>query len=128
VSSYLLAYFESDFSEDDVLKLGTRVDALRVERSWTLKSPEVINQFEEDSRSAPEDEEVRTVGAVLHTSDPGETPATPVEELLAFIDAMSKFSKEHGIDFGIQYRDEDIASITNGVPDDGLLQSLNEHW
>ena len=61
--------------------------------------PSSSMEFEEDSRTLPEDEPVRTVGLVLSVSQAGEAPPTPVAEPSRIVDALAKFSEQHGVDF-----------------------------
>ena len=80
MAQHLLAYISSDFSDTDVEELRTLIERLAVRGQWSQEPPQLVDHFDEDLRTRPEDEPVRTVGLLVSISKPGEHPPTPVAE------------------------------------------------
>jgi hypothetical protein len=125
MAQHLLAYITGDYSDEDVEALRNLIDRLTAQGDWCRRPPELVDQFEEDSRTKPEDEAVRTVGLLLAVGKPGELPPTPVAEPTRIVDALAKFSEQRGVGFELQLDDIYVGEIQGGVPDrlirDGLL-------
>jgi len=120
----LLAYISSDFSDADVDDLRRLVERLGMQGRWSRGTPQLVDQFEEDSRTRPEDEPVRTVGIRLLVSTPGEHPPTAVAEITRVVDALTEFSGAQGVDFELDLEDTHVGEIQSGVPDQLVREGL----
>ena len=119
---YILAYFSEDYCEVHVEALRRLVESLVRDGAWSRGAP----QFVDDSQ--PEDEPVRTVGVQLLVSEQGEQPATPVDEPARLLEALAKLSGVHLVELEVQYGDEIIGAISNGVMDRSLREGLLDSW
>lgn len=123
----LLACFSEDFTEADVQAMRTEVAGL-AERPWTLEPPEFIDETDDDSCLEPEDEPIRTVGALLLVTHPDDAPRTPVEELEAFVTFLADFAKRRNVEFELEINDTYTGTITPAGPDEYVRRGLLESW
>jgi hypothetical protein len=124
----MLAYFSEDYSETNVEDLRRLVQTLAAAGAWSRALPRFADEVDDSSCTRPGDEPIRTVGVLLEVSEPGELPETPVEEVTRLFEAVAAFSAKHLVDFEVQYRDELVGSIFNGVMDRGIREGLLESW
>ncbi len=95
MSRHLLAYFCSDHSEDEVAALRGLVDELSDGHSWAHGPPEFDEQPGEESPTVA-------------------TEVADAAEAKQLIDALSKFSKKHAVDFVVEAEDEVVDTIESG--------------
>jgi len=124
----LLVWLSGEFDESDVPALRHAVESLVSSRCWTVGPPEFLDETDSSSCTALEDEPVRTVGAVLGVTESDSLPSTPREEVTAFIDALSAFSKERGLEMEVQLGDTYSGEIRAGVPDRLIREGLLATW
>ena len=124
----LLAWLSGEFDESDVPALRHAVDLLGSSRCWTAGPPEFLDETDPSLCTALEDEPVRTVGVVLAVTEPDSFPGTPREEVTAFIDALTAFSKERGVEMEVQLGDTYAGEIRAGVPDRLIREGLLAAW
>lgn len=120
----LLAYFSDDFDDDDVSAMGDLAVELAATGEWTVAPPAFVDETDDSSSTQPDDEPIRTVGAVLPlTYDGG--PTAPVRDLTAFVDALVAFSVAREVPFELELDGTFVGEIRDGAPDalirDGLL-------
>ena len=128
MNQLLLVCLSDEFEESDVLALRSVVAALVPGRDWTVRAPEFVDETDSSSCTAPEDEPVRTVGAVLEVTAPGSIPGTPRAEVSAFIDALAAFSGERGLEMEVELGDTYAGEIRAGVPDRLVREGLLAPW
>ena len=124
----LLVCLSEEFSESEVRALRIAVDALAESRSWTVGPPEFVDETDASSCTAPEDEPIRTVGAVLEVTARGSVPGTSREEATAFIDGMVAFSKEHDLEMEVELDDTYAGDICSGIADRLVREGLLGTW
>lgn len=128
MAQQLLAYFSGDFTNRDAGDLRVLLEGLLAQGEWARGAPEFIDQLEEDSRTRPEDEPVRTVGVRLEVSEPGENPSTPVNDATRLVEALAGFSLKHGVEFEFQLDGTFVGEVRNGEADRLLRDGLLARW
>ncbi|HEY3357891.1 MAG TPA: hypothetical protein VGQ83_31860 [Polyangia bacterium] len=124
----LLAYFSSDFTEEDVGALEMLVDGLAQSGRWNLGPPLFVNETDSSSCTRPEDEPIRTVGVLLRVTSRGDVPATPVSEAQRLFDALATFSRERQLELEVQLDETYVGEIRSGQMDRVLREGLLERW
>jgi hypothetical protein len=124
MAQYILAYLSADYSEAHVVSLRLLVESLGA-ATWSRGAPQFIDDV---ARTQPEDEPLRTVGLQVLVSEPGDQPPTPVDEPTRLLEALAKFSGVHLVDLEVQYGEEVIGAIFNGVLDRGIREGLLGAW
>ena len=124
----LLAYFSADFEEADVIAVHELVERLDADDKWTVAPPVFVNEIDDSSCTRPEDEPIRMVGLLLWLTSEGSGRVAPKRDLVALVDAIAKFSQEHGVEFELQLDDDYAGTIENGVPDERVRKGLLEAW
>jgi len=124
----LLVWLSDEFSEADVVALRQMVEAIAGSRRWTVGAPEFVNETDSSSCTVPEDEPIRTVGAILEVTDRATIPATPREEVAEFIDAMATFSRERDLEMEVELGDTYAGEIRAGVTDRLIREGLLATW
>ena len=128
VNQPLLVSLSGEFEESDALALRGVVDILARSRRWTVGPPQFIDEVDSSSCTAPEDEPVRTVGAVLEVTSPHSLPGTSREEATAFIDGLAALSRERGLEMEVQLGNVYAGEIRAGVPDRLVREGLLATW
>jgi hypothetical protein len=118
---YIVAYCSEDYSDAHVEALHGVVDSLARDGAWSRGPP----QFVDDS---PSEAAMRTVGVQLLVSEPGEQPATAVDEPTRLLEALAKVSAVHLVDLEVQYGEEIIGAIVNGVIGRSLREGFLDSW
>ena len=124
----LLAYIGEDFADADVAALADVVAEMRPGAEWTLDAPQLVDEVDETSCSAPEDQPIRTTGVLLQVSEPGESPSTAVGEVEAFFKAVSAFSRTRRLSMEVQLGDTFVGDVTAGELGDGIREGSLEAW
>jgi hypothetical protein len=124
----LLAYFSSDFTEDDVNGLKMVAEALAASSRWPLGPPLFVNETDSSSCTRPEDEPIRTVGILLRVTARGEPPATPVSEAVRLLDALAASSRDRRLELEVQLDETYVGKIGSGQMDRVLREGLLERW
>lgn len=124
----LLVYVASDIEETSIESLKEVVASLAHSGSWTFAPPTFVHEVESDSATRPEDEPVVTIGALLVTSSPGESPPMPVAEARRAIDALARFSEHSRVDFEVELDGVYAGEIRGGEVDRLLREGLLAQW
>lgn len=124
----LLGYFSADFTDADIVALGALVETLSRAHGWHLGAPRFVDDSDDSSCTAPEDQPIRTVGVLLTVSAPGEVSRTPVDDPEAFVAALSQFSSERGTEFEMELDGEYVGDIRRGEVSESIQQGLLARW
>ena len=124
----LLGYFSEDFTDGDVAMLRALVDELSRKHTWHLGAPEFVDDIDDSSCTAPEDQPIRTVGIVLTVSASNENPQTPVDDPARLVAALARFSSERGTEFELEFDGESIGEIKNGQVSRSIKEGLLDTW
>jgi hypothetical protein len=124
----LLTWLSADFEASDAAALHELVAAMATTERWTLTPPIFVDETDDSSCTQPEDEPIRTIGALLTVTLRDASPATPVEEVQRFLDAMAEFSARRGVDMEIELDATHAGRIRNGVIDDVAREGLIATW
>lgn len=124
----LLVSLCGDFDEVDVRALREVAAVLARIARWTLGPPAFVDETDDSSCTRPDDQPIRTVGAVLDVTDPGASGGTPVEEVVRFIDVLAWCSAERRIVMEVQLGDIWVGEIERGVLDRGIRDGLLAAW
>lgn len=124
----LLAYLSSEFSEEDAAALASVVGGLEHARRWSRLAPRLVDETDSSSCTHPQDRPVRTLGAILTVSSPGEVPETPVSEPQCFLDALAVYSRERQIELEVQLDNTYVGTIQPVGLDRLLRQGLLDSW
>lgn len=103
----ILIYISGDFSRLHVQALRVLVGLLAERRRWTWEPPHFV-------------ELVRTVGIALTD--------IPVSARAEIFEAIAKFSRQYGVDFGVQFETEHVGGIRDGSIDDLVRIGLLQRW
>lgn len=124
----LLIWLSADFRADDVDALRELVATMVATARWTLTPPSFVDETDDSSCTQPEDEPIRTVGSLLTVTLRDASPATPVEEVQRFLEAMAAFAAQRGLDIEIELDATHAGRIQNGVIDDVAREGLIATW
>ena len=127
VNLFLLACLSEDFDESDVSALRAAVESISRSWPWTVAPPAFVDERDDSSCNAPEDEPIRTVGAVLTVTAEGGTYVSRTE-VAAFIDALAAFSSERHLDMELQLGRKFAGTIRAGVTDALVRDALLGTW
>jgi len=128
MAEQLLAYFSEDFEDAHVNALRELTEFMAARRAWTGGSPEFVDDTDDSSGTRPEDEPIRTVGVILPIASGEPGSATPVEDVKAFIEALSEFSRVQQVEFELELDQTYAGSISDGVPDRVVQEGLIATW
>jgi hypothetical protein len=93
-----------------------------------LTAPEFVDETDDSSCTAPEDQPIRTVGIVLTVSAPNESPQTPLDDPTRLVTALARFSSERGTEFEMELDGEYIGDIKNGEASRSIKEGLLDTW
>jgi hypothetical protein len=95
-------------------------------QGWTYP-PEFVDQMDEVPMYGPDDPPtLRTVGVCITLPEPQRTTTEPDvrREVAAFVEAMSQLAKRAGIEFAVEYREEQIGFLDGGPADVRVVDSF----
>ena len=113
-----LVCVDGSASEDDAQACRAEFEALTGDE-WTYP-PSFVDQVDEVPVIAPGDEPaLRTVGVYVELPEPEESSdeAAARRDVAALIEAMSQLVQRANIEFAVEYREEEIGSLTGGPAD-----------
>jgi hypothetical protein len=122
----LLAYFCSDFTEEDVAAFRTWIQGLCGAHLWFNDPPAFFQECDEAAPScrARHDDVHRSVGVSFVVSSPGEHPATPPCDAAKLLEAVAAFSASRNVDFEILLDFVYVGTIHAGTPDCAIRKRL----
>jgi len=124
----LLAYLSSDFTSEDATALARIIAALASGGPWTIEPPRFVDDLDSSSCTAPDDEPIRTVGAVLLVTSPREVPETPLNEPTRFLETLAQFSRQQNVELEVQLDETYVGEIRGGELDHLLREGLLGRW
>jgi hypothetical protein len=112
-------------ASEEALACRTEVEALST-HGWTYP-PEFVDQVDEVPVYGPDDlPTLRTVGVCIALPEP--EPSTPEadvrRDVAALVDAMSQLAKRAGIEFAVEYREEQLGFLDGGPADVRVVDSF----
>jgi hypothetical protein len=112
-------------SEEEALACRTEFQALSTQ-GWTYP-PEFVDQVDEVPVYGPDDlPMLRTVGVCIALPEPERTTteADVRRDVAALVEAMSQLARRAGIEFAVEYREEQIGFLDDGPADVRVVDSF----
>lgn len=121
----LLVCVEGSASSEDALACRAEFEAFTTQ-AWTYP-PKFVDQLDEVTVFGPDDlPTLRTVGVsiALPEAEPTAAEAGVRHDVAAVVQAMSQLAKRTGIEFAVEYREEQIGLLDGGPADARVVDSF----
>jgi len=121
----LLVCVEGSASQEDALACRAECEALTTQ-AWTYP-PEFVDQVDEVPVFGPDDlPTLRTVGVCVALPEAEQTAAEADvrHHVAALVQGMSQLAKRAGIEFAVEYREEQIGFLDGGPADARVVDSF----
>jgi hypothetical protein len=115
---HLLICVDGDASDDDADLCRSEAEAL-AQRGWTYE-PQFVDQTDAMPVYSPgQSPTLRTAGVVMDLPEPeaGVDEQAIRDDVSALVSAMSSLARRHGMEFSVEYREEQIGFLDGGEHD-----------
>lgn len=123
----LLVFVSEGSSDEFSIALEELVKSFQL-LDWTVAPPEFVDEVDQDSVTAPEDEPIRTLGATLRVSEAQETPGTTREEVSRFLEGFRELTSAFAVEFEVELDGVYAGDIRDGLLSKTLQSGLLATW